>query len=350
MAVTLRDVADAANVSVATASLVLSGKHVNRVSESTVRRVRDTASVMQYRSNRVARSLRQKSAPVLGLLSLGVATSPYAGNMLEVAQATARSHDYDLLFIEIADDDEIATSLDLLQEHQVAGSVIASFFHQRLSLPEAVNGPLVLLDAVCDNNAVDSVVPDEYNSERAILRTLADAGHTRVGWISEHPVFPAAFKRREAFVAFGEENGWTRDPRLIVEMTDRPDANDGYVAFRALIEQFPDVTAVACYNDRMAMGAYMACFELGLRIPQDISIVGFDDQVLISEALRPGLSTVALPHREMGEWAVERLIAQIEAGGELAPKQITLAGDVVLRDSVTTPRTGAINAGARSER
>ena len=350
MAITLKDVADQANVSVATASLVLSGKHVNRVSESTVRRVRDTAVKMQYRSNRVARSLRQKSASVLGLLSLGVATSPYAGLMLEAAQATARNHDYDLLFIEIADEDEIGTSLDLLQEHQVAGSIVASFFHQRLSIPASVDGPLVLLDAVSDNPAVDSVVPDETTSERAILRALANAGHTHVGWISEHPVFPAAFRRREAFVAFADEHGWNRDPRLIVEMTDRPDANDGYVAFRALIEQYPDVTAVACYNDRMAMGAYMACFELGLRIPQDISIVGFDDQTLISEALRPGLSTVALPHRAMGEWAVERLIAQIEAGGGLSPEQVTLAGDVVLRDSVTTPRTGAINASARSER
>ena len=350
MAVTLKDVADQANVSVATASLVLSGKHVNRVSADTVRRVQDTASKMQYRSNRVARSLRQRSAPVLGLLSLGVATSPYAGRMLEAAQSTARQHDYDLLFIEIADEGEIGASLNLLQEHQVAGSIVASFFHQRLDLPTSVDGPLVVLDAVTDNPAFDSVVPDEAASERAVLRMLAEAGHTKVAWISEHPVFPAAFARREAFMSFAKEHGWDRDSRLIVEMTDRPDASDGYIAFRALIDQYPDVTAVACYNDRMAMGAYMAAFELGLRIPHDISIVGFDDQVLISEALRPGLSTVALPHRAMGEWAVERLIAQIEAGGELAPEQVKLPGDVVRRDSVTTPRTGAMNTSARSER
>lgn len=347
MATTLKDVAARAGVSAATVSLVLSDRYRNRVSETTVQRVRAAADEVGYRGNRVARSLRTQSSTLLGLLSLGVATQPYAGAMLEAAQARAREYNLDLLFMELGDDTEIDSALHLLQEHQVAGAIVASFYHHAVRLPERLAGPLVLADATCDRAGVDSVVPDEYASELKALEVLVAAGHRSVGWIGQSPRFgPAPTVRLNAFRDVAAAHRWSADP-LPVVLVDDSDAAGGYTATHQLLDRH-EVTAIACYTDRMAMGAYMACFERGLRIPQDISVVGFDDQLLISEALRPGLTTVALPHREMGTWAVDRLIARIRSDHPLAARQSVIPGDLVVRDSVGTPRTGPCPTGARS--
>ena len=90
------------------------------------------------------------------------------------------------------------------------------------------------------------------------------------------------------------------------------DTEGGVQGARQLLSATNRPTALFCFNDRMAMGAYHAAAELGLRIPQDLSVVGFDNQELIADGLRPGLTTVALPHYEMGAWAVDALIARIE--------------------------------------
>ncbi|MFI7637403.1 LacI family DNA-binding transcriptional regulator [Nonomuraea sp. NPDC049400] len=346
MAATLKDVALRAEVSVAAASLVLSGKAEGRVAEATAERVRVAAAELGYRGNRAARSLRRQSAPLLGLLSLGVATLPYAGAMLEAAQSAAREHDYDLLFIEVGTPDAIAENLLLLQEHQVAGVLIASYFHRELALPAQLPAPTVLVDALCQDRDIDWVVPDEYGGESEVLEELARAGHHHVGWICETPRYPATTLRTKAFEDVAARHGWDDDPRRVV-LTESTNAADGYAAMLRLLEQFPKVTAVAAFTDRMAMGAYLACFERGIRVPQDMSIVGFDDQVLVSEALRPGLTTVALPHRQMGKWAVGRLIERIESAEDLGVSQVRINGGLVVRDSVAAPRTGRVRASAR---
>jgi LacI family transcriptional regulator len=343
MATTLKDVARRAGVSVASASLVLSGKGEGRIAESNAERIREAAEALGYRGNRAARSLRQRSAPLLGMLSLGVATEPYAGAMLGAAQRTARDHDHDLLYIELEAEaplQDVEENLRLLEEHQVSGVIVASYNHRRLRLPALHTAPLLLLDATTTDLSVDSVVPDEYAAEAKVLGTLVDAGHRVVGWLCEPSGGEAALPRTAAYRDIARDHGWDTSPGLEVYAATS-DASDGYAAMARLLDTRPDVTAVACFNDRLAMGAYLACFERGLRIPDDISLVGYDDQTLISEALRPGLTTVSLPHREMGSWAVTRLIERIESAEALAPRQETIIGDLVVRGSVAAPRTNS---------
>src|SRR4029079_16939731 len=98
-------------------------------------------------------------------------------------------------------------------------------------------------------------------------------------------------------------------------VADQSDAAGGYRAAMSILSRADRPTGLFCFNDRMAMGAYQAAVALGLRIPEDLSIVGFDDQQLISAGLRPGLTTVALPHLEMGEWAVHALMKLIHSDG-----------------------------------
>ena len=98
-------------------------------------------------------------------------------------------------------------------------------------------------------------------------------------------------------------------------------------------------TGIFCFNDRMAMGVYQAASALGLTIPADVSVVGFDDQELISDSLRPGLTTVALPHYEMGHWAVRTLLEQIEAQPPYQLAHALMRCPIIRRGSVAAPPT-----------
>jgi LacI family transcriptional regulator len=115
----------------------------------------------------------------------------------------------------------------------------------------------------------------------------------------------------------------------------------GYALAREVLSRPDRPTALFCYNDRMAMGAYRAATELGLDIPRDLSIVGFDNQELIAANLFPGLTTVALPHYEMGVWAVETLVQLLRGEAEvqqLADSPTRLDCPLVIRESVAAPR------------
>jgi LacI family transcriptional regulator len=177
---------------------------------------------------------------------------------------------------------------------------------------------------------VPSVVPDEVGGGRTATEELIRHGHSRIGFLNNVDDIPATRGRLEGYRAALRDAGLPFDQRLVVE--GRSDTEGGLQAARKLLSATDRPTAVFCFNDRMAMGAYHAAAELGLRIPEDLSVVGFDNQELIAEGLRPGLTTVALPHYEMGAWAVETLIAHIE--GQKRADHTVLNCPLVLRNSV----------------
>jgi LacI family transcriptional regulator len=115
------------------------------------------------------------------------------------------------------------------------------------------------------------------------------------------------------------------------------DAQGGFRSTRALLDLDDPPQAIFCFNDRVAMGGYHAARERGLRIPEDVSFFGFDNQVNVADGLFPGLTTVALPHYEMGAWGVRTLVAQIERPELHTPSQISLACPLVIRESIAAP-------------
>jgi LacI family transcriptional regulator len=126
----------------------------------------------------------------------------------------------------------------------------------------------------------------------------------------------------------------------IYKVSDATSVN-GYHATLEMMLRDPEITAIACYNDPLAMGAYQALLELKISIPEQVSVVGFDDLELISGGLRPGLTTVRLPHYQMGREAVERLIDICEDRDENPKKVVEIQGELVVRDSVSVPRNPA---------
>lgn len=346
--VTLADVAKAAQVSVSLVSLVLSGKGAKRCSPKIEATIRKAASDLGYRTNRLARSLKEQQTRTLGLLSIEVATTPYAGQLLSAAQKTARSFDYELLFVEVENNPKsIEEAFGLLREHQVVGTLIAAYFHSPINLPKATPKSLVFANCYPNKGSYPTFIPAEYSSYMQSLKMLGIAGHKHVALLIDEKDWPAVIGRTKAFFDAAQNFGWVRPEDRIYKVPTTYSEN-GYQATLELMLRDPAITAIACYNDPLAMGAYQALLELKISIPDQVSIVGFDDLELISGGLRPGLTTVRLPHYQMGREAVEHLIRTCEGKDENPMKVVEIQGELVVRDSVSVPRNPQTSAVAPS--
>jgi LacI family transcriptional regulator len=336
----IRDVAAAVGVSSTTVSHVLNDVEGARVADETRVRVRQVAERLRYRPSRAARELRLRRTHTLGMLSDEIATTPYAGLIILGAQETALRLGWTLLLLNTGGDPSLERrDVELLVEHEVEGALYATMYHRRVELPDGLEAlPTVLLDARADDRTIPAVVPDELAGARTAVDELLNAGHERIGFAQNHDDIPATHGRLEGYRRALEAVGAALDSTLVV--TAGSDAAGGYAAVQRLLALREPPSSVFCFNDRMAMGAYRAAAERGLRIPHDLSIVGFDDQRVISEGLFPALTTVALPHYEMGRWAVETLVALVETGspgGSAPPYPVLVECPVVRRDSVARP-------------
>jgi LacI family transcriptional regulator len=335
----IKDVAAAAGVSITTVSHVLNEVPGKRISESTRARVRTAAAELAYRPNSIARGLRLQRSYTLALVSDEIITTPYAGRMILGAQEAAYKHGWMLMLVNTSNDRELEErAVGSLLQRQVDGFLYATMYHRLVEVPALLSGtPTVLLDARSADGSVSSVAPDEVAGGRAAAQELLNSGHTRIGFLTNLDDIPATHGRFKGYRAALAGAGVPFDKRLVVADT----ASDSHGGQRAALELLgrPDrPTALFCFNDRMAMGAYHAAAELGLCIPGDLSIVGFDDQDVIADGLRPGLTTVALPHYEMGVWAVEQLLREIDAEAPVTPSHELLACPVVRRNSVQPRR------------
>lgn len=341
MAKTLKDVAEAAGVSSATASLVLNGRADGRVSVELVGRVEEAAARLNYRPNLVARSLRTQESKTIGIISNDVATTPFAGAMLSGAQEVAWRNGWLLLLVNSNGDAamEKAAVRSLIQRN-VDGFIYAAMFHQEIETPDYLNGQkVILLDCVDSAKKYESVVPDEYQGATDAVQYLIDQGHTRIAHIGTKENTIACRERLKAFMDVLKANKIKFNPIYISEVT-KGNSIDGYTGTQKLLALKDRPTAIFCYTDRMAMGAYEAITEAGLSVPKDISVVGFDNQLNIADALRPPLTTVQLPHFEMGAWAATRLLEAIDTENSepLKQKGQVIACPLVIRDSVAPPR------------
>ena len=341
----IREVAAAAGVSVTTVSHVLNETPHAQVRDETRARVIETAERLGYRANRLARGLRSGRTQTLGLVGDSIATTPYAGQMIRGAQLAAQERGRTIvLFNTEADPAEEERDLRTLLGYEVEGVIYATMYHRTVSVPSILQGvPLVLLDAESTDTEVPAVVPDEQSGGRAATEELLAHGHTRIGFLTNVDDIPATSGRLAGYQRALSAAGIEFDPSLVV--SDESESWGGYRAAHSLLDRAYRPTALFCFNDRMAMGAYRAAAELGLRIPDDVSVVGFDDQQLITRGLYPELTSVALPHHDMGYWAATTLcdLLDKEQGsqdGNPVPSPLRMECPLVRRDSVGRPWPG----------
>jgi len=337
--ISIKDVAQRAGVSVTTVSHVLNEVPGKRIHQDTRARVQAAASELGYRASGLARSLRLQRTQLLAFVSDEIATTPYAGQLILGAQEAASKRGWLLMLVNTAGDPATEDAeIQALQQRQVDGFLYATMYHREVDVPSPLHDvPTALVDARTDDPRFPSVVPDEVEGGRTATQVLLDHGHRRSGFVNNVDDIPATRGRLEGYRSALADAGITPDDALVVH--GESNTAGGLEAARLLLDREPRPTAIFAFNDRMAMGVYHAAAERGLRIPVDLSVVGFDNQELIADGLRPGLTTVALPHYEMGAWAVEALIARIENPDSEA-EQVRLRCPLVPRSSVAPPRDG----------
>lgn len=322
-----------------TVSHILNNVASARASDETRERVRATAARLGYGPNRMARSLRMQRSEMIGLLSEDIATTPHAGRIILGAQDAAREAGLTIVLINTSQaESDTVRDIEALLRQQVEGILYATMYHRALDLPrQLVDTPTVLIDAEDLSGRLPWVVPDEVGGAQRAVQELLDHGHRRIGFVTNAEDVPATHGRLAGYRETLEAADIAYDETLVVARAS--ETPGGYEAALAVLSVEPRPTALFCYNDRMAMGAYRAAAELGLRIPDDLSVVGFDNQEIVADGLFPALTTVALPHYEMGQWAMQRLIAILSDGDptELSHPAV-LPCPLVRRDSVASPR------------
>lgn len=309
--VTMKHIARRAGVSISTVSLVLNGRDAGRVSPVVAERVRDIASALGYHANRLASGLRTSRSRLIGLLSDEVATTPFAGGLIEGAQDAARALGYLLITVSVEGNAKSADHDILsLRQYGADGFVYARMFNQRTALPASLDGcKVVVANATPDPDGAPSIIPDEHSIGFKATSHLIDAGCRRIAYVGTVHNMLAQPGRLSGYMDALAASGIALDPELMINVESGTDAAARMPAF---FDRHPDVDGFFCFNDTRAWSIYTEAIRRGLVIGKDIAVVGVDNHQVIAEALDPPLSTVELPHYEMGYWAVGKLVSLIE--------------------------------------
>ena len=341
----IKDVAALADVAASTVSAVLNDPESPRASPETRARILEAARSLGYVPNEIARGLRTQRSMMIGLVSDVIATTPYAGQLIQGAQDAAWAAGYLLLLVNTGGDDELeAAAIAALRQQQVAGVLYATMYHRVVTPPASLAGvPLVMLDARAAADEVPSVIPDERAGARTAVDALAEQGHRRIAFVLDAGESPAGEGRLDGYRSALADRGLPADPRWVVRAAS--DSDGGHEAGLQLFDLSPDErpTAVFAFNDQMAVGVYRAAADRGLRIPDDLSVIGFDDLYVVARELTPGLTSVALPHYDMGVAAAQIVLESIAAGSRPpggapgAGRVVRVACPLVERGSVGPP-------------
>jgi DNA-binding LacI/PurR family transcriptional regulator len=316
--VTSVDVARRAGVSQSTVSLVLSGKSVGRISARTEAAVRRAADELGYRPNVAARALRTGTARTVGLVVTDV-THPFFGPVLRGAQVAAWRAGYAVALVDVANDpDREMASFEALRAGPVDG-----FLFFTVDPPETSGEHVVALEVSPPGMA--SVRFDTERGTELAIRHLLDLGHTRIGHLGSELDAETFRLRRETVVGLVGETPYARAPFRFeaavgpaLELLDRPDRP----------------TAIYCDDDLLAGGVYLAARERGVRIPDDVSVVGFDD-LPFAQVFEPPLTTIRIDPQALGGEAFEVLAALM--AGEPAPPGRILPVELIVRGSTGRP-------------
>jgi len=322
--VTLHNIAEALGLSPSTVSRALNNK--GRVSKQTRERVLEMARQLGYRPSMAGRSLVTQRTTNFGFLVSKhqlLSDGSFYGEVMEGAEAIASVHGYRFFFSR----DAVENAPQLIAEGRVDGMILAGCeIPAQLILDMRRKLPVVVVDNHLEG--VDSVVIDNVGGARKAVTHLVQLGHRKIGFIAETLKNLSFSERFKGYKQALEVHGIILDKRLVAEGI--AGANCGYVAMqRLLVHARP--TAVFAANDEAAAGAIRAIKESGLRIPQDIAVVGFDDGALAPHT-EPPLTSVRVFRTVMGEWAVKRLL-ELLTDYESPPIQIKVSTQLVIRGS-----------------
>ncbi|SHF95672.1 transcriptional regulator, LacI family [Kaistia soli DSM 19436] len=312
--VSLQDIAGQLGVSVKTVSGALSGDGSIRMAEDTRQRIRSLADELGYMPNLIARGMRQGVMPIIGIVADGLITQPFATEIMRAFDNSMRSDGLSVIVTSTGSGRSVDASIAELQRLMPQSIAYATMYHQVVDLPAAAQDSIALMINCRDSRgSLPSLVPAERQAGADITGRLIEAGRQRIAFFNL-PGLLAGALRAEGFRDAHASAGIAVDETLLRPATRGTYSNQARsLVFEHVAELFggparPD--AILCGNDRVALEVYGALRRHDLRIPDDVAIASFDNQVEIAARLDPPLTTMALPHRAMGRRAAEILAGQ----------------------------------------
>jgi LacI family transcriptional regulator len=333
---TLRDVARLAGVHPGTASRALNPDTEALVNAATVRRVREAASRLGYRPNPMARGLKTNRTYTIGVLVPDL-TNPLFPPIVRGIEDRLDEAGYTPLIANTDNDlERERIDFETMRARQVDGFITATarLSHALLSQLAASGPPIVLVNRRLEDGALPAVTVDDRAGIRLAVEHVLELGHRTIAHVGGPQGLSTGHQRLLGFQEVARQAGLAPEDTP-VRFSEAFTEAEGARACRALLDARADVTAIVAGNDLIALGCYDALAERGLRCPQDVSVVGFNDMPFASR-FGPPLTTIRLPHREIGVQAAG-LLLDLLATPEAPARQVLLPGDLVVRESTAPP-------------
>jgi len=330
----MTDVAMEAGVSQTTVSLVLNDAQGARLSESTRQRVLDAAGRLGYRLVKRGTAPSAAGAAAIGFVVNEISTDPWCAIAMDGAREKAWEHGLTISAAVTRGDAEMEQAVLAQLAGQPLLGLIYGTIHTRLVVPPPAlyRIPSVLLNCYVADRSLPSIVPGEVAGGSTATRRLIRAGHRRIGFINGEAGLDACRDRLRGYRQALATADLPFDADLVRPGNWEPSA--GYEQTHALLRLPDRPTAIFCANDMMALGCYEALRELGLRVPGDIAVIGYDDRE-VAQFMHPPLTTLLLPHFEMGTQAAEYIIDHALRPAR-RPVQLKIECPLVERSSVGT--------------
>lgn len=332
--VTIKDIAKAAKVSVTTVSRALN--NYDDVNIETKARIHQIAKDLGYVPNKAAQNLVKTKSNTLAIILSGLEKEGGKDNIVYQLLAGmyqyAETINYEVaLFTTSSAHQKEKSYVRFCREHHIAGAVLNGIRLDDPYLKELVSSelPCVLIDIHESGENVSAVSIDNVRASEEAVTYLIEKGHTNIAMVNGRKAAQVSMDRLAGYKRALTNKGMAVNEALIV--SGRFLEPEAYDVFKALIQTHPEITAVFCASDMMAMGVYRAAKDLGLKIPEDLSVVGFDD-VPIAAYASPPLTTVSQDFFLMGYEAGKQLMSMIE--GNTENKTIVLPHKLLVRKSV----------------
>ncbi|MGE5554391.1 MAG: LacI family DNA-binding transcriptional regulator [Betaproteobacteria bacterium] len=329
---TIQDVARKARVSTATVSRVINESGF--VSEELKNKVRQALNELDYRPNSFARSLRKKQSYLIGLMISDIA-NPFFTALVRGVEDVVNDSGFNLILCNTDEMEEKERAyVELLCEKRVDGVIMAPAGHSRghVEMFQRYGIPVVFVDRELEGVKVDAVLLDNVKGAQLATTHLISLGHRRIGVIAGRPDISTTWGRLEGYRRALHEQGIEFSPDLVVGSDSRIDG--GYRGAQALLSLRERPTAIFATNNLVTIGAMKFMKETGVRIPADISIVGFDDFESTS-IVDPPLTVVAQPTYQIGQTAATTLVKRVKRKGKQVRriKIVRLEPELVIRQS-----------------
>jgi len=342
--VNLRMLAEHLELSQTTVSLVLNNSpSAKSIPQETRSRVIEAAERLNYRPNYFARSLRQSRSMSVGVLAPDLSEGYFTRVMSGVVEELTRAHYFYFTACHDWKKELIEQYPRMLVERSVDGFLLLNTPADEISVPV----PVVAISAHIGHENVTNIVLDHHAAVESALVHLFELGHRNIAFMRGPRAIPDSEFRWESIQTVAGEMGLRIDPAHVIRIDSagwsmktgyHPMAPEiGYKPMQALLEKSRAFTAIFCFNDISAIGAIRALKDVGLSVPGDVSVVGFDD-ILSAAYATPSLTTVRQPLMEMGKRGAEILLDRIADREKDYPPDVVMAPELVVRESTGPAR------------